>query len=290
MVAPTRITQTGLTRLTEFASFALDILRGGELKFKILFLFSMCLAAFGLKNLFVNLNRLGILDETGVWRSRDGTSITTDFKSIIVIYEIYTLNCYEALPDFHLEAGWTVVDAGASVGLFTAKAARAVGPAGRVISYEPEPVSFEMLCQNVRKNTDWNAEPFSLALGASSGIRRFGMRTTTVGGSLFLDEGRALSVRVVTLDSEATRLRLSKIDYLKVDVEGAEMEVLNGSREMLEDRKIARVVVETHGESLASEAKELLESFGYRVEVVNVFPAFFTGHPFPTLYASLSHL
>jgi FkbM family methyltransferase len=213
-----------------------------------------------------------------------------DFRSLILIYEIYLLECYECLGAFRILQGYDVIDVGSNIGLFSVKAAREVGPEGKVISIEPHPVAFELLRHNIQVNGLKNVTPIPVALGSRQDeAPLLFSRGSTVGtfydSILHSQDNARTVVRIVTLDSLVAELKLERVDFLKIDVEGAEMDVLEGAAGLLERGMVQRVVVETHGDELVSRSIDFLTSRGFDAVALDVFPSFFVGHPFPTVFA-----
>lgn len=138
-----------------------------------------------------------------------------------------------------LQPGQTFVDCGANIGLWTLTAATAVEPEGKVYAFEPNPVTFTKLLQNVKSSAleavastscvacgDQIAEsPF--LCGSEHNISRMAAR-------LERDAKETVLVPVTTLD---TALRNLVIHGIKIDVEGHELQVLQGSEEILKRSK-----------------------------------------------------
>lgn len=146
-----------------------------------------------------------------------------------------------------LRPGDTFIDVGANVGFFTALAARAVGPTGRVIAYEPSPVACAKLRQMVEANRLHQVEVVEAGLGATAGSETIywsaaaGNHTPTMLPHPASDH-RAVEVR--TLDAEARRLDLASIALIKIDVEGFELRVFQGATGLLARHFIRRVLCE----------------------------------------------
>lgn len=129
-----------------------------------------------------------------------------------------------------LKPGDVVLDVGAHIGTHAVFFARHVGPDGRVFAFEPQRLSFHLLCGNAALNALMNLKCLNLAVGAGGGkievpivdpTREFNF------GSVSLDTGLAGdSVQMVTIDS----LGLARCDFIKIDVEGLEGDVLTGAR------------------------------------------------------------
>lgn len=134
-----------------------------------------------------------------------------------------------------LRAGDVFVDCGAHVGFMTLAAARCVGPAGRVIAFEPMPETAERLGQNIRLNGLTNVEVIAKAVSDRSGTAALHS----------FHEGDAKDVSLGRLDGKTVRrqtpvqtVRLDEaiqppVRLIKLDVEGAELAALRGGRGLL---------------------------------------------------------
>jgi FkbM family methyltransferase len=133
--------------------------------------------------------------------------------------------------------GDVVVDVGANVGDWTMPFALRVGPKGQVIAFEPVPYLADAIAKTARINRhDW-VEVHTLALSGEDGSAKFSVERGNSGGSrLGLAEGDfdVISVPTRRLDSILSeRADVMKIDLVKIDVEGHEIEVLVGARNTL---------------------------------------------------------
>lgn len=128
-----------------------------------------------------------------------------------------------------------VVEVGANIGSHTVGIAKAVGPKGRVLAYEPQPVIFRTLCANVALNELYNVECFQTGLGAAPeriAIPRYDYAKPGNFGGIGLEarDPEGVTVEIRTLDEEFAGTRLN---VLKLDVEGMEAEVLQGARQTI---------------------------------------------------------
>jgi FkbM family methyltransferase len=168
-----------------------------------------------------------------------------------------------------LAQGDTFVDVGANIGFFTLLAAKRVGPAGRVVSFEPIPYVREHLAKNIEINRFRNCTVFSEALSDRSGECDFfqGPRDH-VGISSLGEIGNTANVLRVETKRLDELLDIQRVSLLKVDVEGAESLVLEGARATLERHKPALIVEITPEylkrlERSTEDIERLLSSLGY---------------------------
>lgn len=172
--------------------------------------------------------------------------------------------------------GWTCADVGAHWGIFTRLLANLVGENGRVVAFEAHPSNARRLRwslgRTVRRRvvvenlavTDGHADRVTLHPGRQRASREWNV----VGADL---DGRetpaALEVAATSLDVYFSG---KPLDFVKLDVEGAEAEVLRGMRQLLRDRKPA-MAIEFHTETGWAGRSELLDA-GYRLETLGGDP------------------
>jgi FkbM family methyltransferase len=180
--------------------------------------------------------------------------------------------------------GMTVVDVGANLGLYTLLASKLVGPSGRVVAIEPSSENCRLILLSVDANQAQNVELLPLALdrgrGWSNLSGHFGSNGGLVSGDLSsLTSGWSEIVPTFALDD----LVEGPVDFLKIDVEGAEGRVVAGARRLLE-RSRPVVATELSLEMLprvsgisGGEYLEGFEALGYRISLLNRV----TGRPDP---------
>lgn len=192
------------------------------------------------------LDRYGM----GLWSidellTRDGLRIavrprTADLRTS---KSVFVENLYWP-AGFELALDATVVDVGAHIGTFTLQAAARV-PDGRVIAYEPEPENYRYLEHNVRANNFKRVQTFRSAVAAKEGMRRLYLKEgrATGGHSMFAPGGPSIVVPCTTLLGIIQKH--GTIDYLKLDCEGAENEILLETDEGVFSY-IRRIAMEQH--------------------------------------------
>jgi FkbM family methyltransferase len=154
-----------------------------------------------------------------------------------------------------------VIDGGANMGMFTL-ATRRDHPAARITAFEPDPSVFAMLRQNLEQNGAGDVTLVNAALGAIDGEMAF-VPDGQAGGALTVHAG-TLRVRVERLSRHLDE----EVDFLKLNIEGAELDVLREAATSGRLRKVRAMVVEYHGwpdgEQRLGPLLELLDAQGFR--------------------------
>jgi FkbM family methyltransferase len=141
-----------------------------------------------------------------------------------------------------LRQGMTVVDIGAHHGFYTLLASIKTGPRGRVLAFEPSLREREKLSRHLRLNRCRNVSVFDYALGSAEGLADLFLVEGTETGCNSLrppnvsQPTRRLPVKVATLDACLRSMGIERVDFVKLDVEGAELDVLKGATQLLERR------------------------------------------------------
>jgi FkbM family methyltransferase len=153
-----------------------------------------------------------------------------------------------------LRPGDTYWDVGSSLGFYAVLVGRMVGPSGRVVAFEPEPRSRERLLQNVAENSLSDVvqvEP--VALGSGPGSFQLAVAASFLDGShkVVSDASHAggrdlVEVTVAAGDALVAERGWTVPAVIKVDVEGAELDVFAGLARTLEDRALRMVLCEVH--------------------------------------------
>jgi FkbM family methyltransferase len=162
-----------------------------------------------------------------------------------------------------LRPGARFWDVGAHCGFFTSLASRLVGPQGEVVSFEPCDENRGRLTETVRLNDAANVRIVPWALGASSGTAQMRVGETSTTWSTIAGErtnGQAVEVPQRTLDECARELEPP--DLVKIDVEGAELEVLEGAQELIES-SAPKLIIEFHSVDALQAARRKLDAYSF---------------------------
>jgi FkbM family methyltransferase len=141
-----------------------------------------------------------------------------------------------------------------------------VGASGTVYAFEPDPSMYQALLKNISENALTNVKAYEYALGRTSGVASF---IAEGGVSSRLSTETQLSDQLITVQIDALDNLLQSaesIDFVKLDVEGAEIECLEGMRNIIQRNPDISVVLEVNLNWLRLEANALfsrLEAFGF---------------------------
>lgn len=181
--------------------------------------------------------------------------------------DVYALECMLHLPRYE-PVGWlapgprdVVLDIGADVGWYTIQASQAVGNEGQVIALEPDAHNAAQLEKNLRLNKLSNVRVVRKAAWSHSGSVNWQSSEVAVWHKVS-PEGSA-QVEAVTVDALVEQSGLRRVDWMKLDVEGGEVEVLRGARHTLEQFHPV-LLIEVH-ETLPA-LRALLEPAGWSLE------------------------
>lgn len=173
--------------------------------------------------------------------------------------------------------GQTIIEIGANKGGLTILLSRLVGDKGKVISFEPNPWAFGLLSKytsNMR-----NVQCFNLGVGNIDGQVKFvGKGPTDSSFRMMWQDNSKMTIttKIVRLDDFICNLGLSKVDWLFIDAEGAELGILLGARETIIKMR-PRMYVETHPcfvPGIHEAVVKYLEGYGYTKSVVYNDPIF----------------
>lgn len=144
-----------------------------------------------------------------------------------------------------LKPGMTFIDIGAHVGYFTLLGAKCVGCEGKVYAFEPVVRNFDMLKTNVELNGYTNVSLVRMAASDKNGSRTMRLSVDSAFHSLKLDAGKNSEiVKTITIDHFCRRHKIGKVDVVKLDVEGGELDALKGMKNTIRRNKELTLIVE----------------------------------------------
>ena len=213
--------------------------------------------------------RLGLIGpewfefKPGLWMQLN----VTDLIQETILLEGMWDPCLTNFIESNLKPGNVFIDIGAHVGYFTLLAANKVGDSGKVLAVEPNPFALKDLQQHVERSDLKNVVIEHSACGESNGVVNLFLHTESNTSMASLSNsnasgGSSVEVPCQPLDQLFEKHALKKADLIKVDVEGAELSVLRGMRNvMLEFSPMIVLELEP----------DLLKSFGTSKEQVLEF-------------------
>jgi FkbM family methyltransferase len=166
------------------------------------------------------------------------------------------------------------VDIGAHVGKYTVLVARQLQDRGAVVSIEAHPGNFNALKRNIELNGLTNVIAVNLACWSKNGhLRLFRDSSSTATSSYSVTkkfQGDHITIDAKTLDDILKELKIDIVNFMKIDIEGAEPEVLRGAEELLSQGKILKIIFEGDRKEIADECITLLEQRGYTVKAIEI--------------------
>lgn len=163
-----------------------------------------------------------------------------------------------------IQAGEIVWDIGAHCGYTTLINSRAVGPAGQCIAFEPNPRNRGLLELHLRWNGISNVTVLPYAISGTDSEVSFGweenQRASTISGHL---GGVGFTVPMRHIDGLIASGEVVTPSVLKIDVEGAELELLSGMRKLIADTPHLLVILSTHSAELHAACSALLLEAGF---------------------------
>lgn len=176
-----------------------------------------------------------------------------------------------------LKPGMKVLDIGAHIGYYTLLAAKAVGPAGHVFSFEPEPRNNALLRKNIAANGITNVTVFDIAASDAAGTHDFFLEKFNRGHHSFGKGSSTAAKTTVKTDTvdHALGSAIPTIDVMKIDIEGAEPIALRGMKEIIGRSPNLAMFAEVYPralERLGTSSKaylEMLTAYGFKLWVID---------------------
>ncbi len=190
--------------------------------------------------------------------------ILQPLDNIFINREIYLDQVYDRF--YKMREDDVVIDIGAHVGVFSLKAAKR---ARTVVAIEPHPFNYRLLLRNIASNRLRNIIPMNLALSDYNGIAKLYIRNDsgnhTIKKEIVLSPHRYVEVEVKTLDRLMDELKLSRVSFIKIDAEGAELDILKGGKRLLRENDVFLAIAAYHIPTEVYELSRYLLRNGFRV-------------------------
>lgn len=198
--------------------------------------------------------------------------------------EIY-FNCYDSkqLPLLlrYITAGQTYIDVGANVGFYSLHIAKKIKGNGRIYSFEPDPMLYKSLHKNYGLNTFARTiKIYNLAITNCVETMPFYVHHDGASGEGSLTRfprltGKSITVDTMTIDRFLEIEKIEKVNFIKIDIEGNEFELLEGAKHSLKDQCLEKIYIEFNGPlqmqkgRTLTELLELFADYGYQPGKLN---------------------
>ena len=186
----------------------------------------------------------------------------------------------DIIEHFTPKEGDIVVDIGAHMGRYTIIGAKRVGAQGKVVAIEAHPGNFEMLNRNIKLNQLTNVIPLNYAVYSKETKIKlylpdeesgYTMHHSIMSNYVFTKykdktEDKFVEVSANTLDYFLQLEGITDVNWIKIDVEGAEFEVLKGAHNVLSNSKNISLLIEVHGKNTYEPIIESLRSYNFKID------------------------
>jgi FkbM family methyltransferase len=146
-----------------------------------------------------------------------------------------------------VQKGMTIVDVGANIGYYTLLAARLVGAEGKVYAFEPDPHNYALLCKSIAANGYKNVVAVQKAVSSQTGTTQLFLDKHNLGGHSLaetnVNKNTAITVETASLD-DFLKEQGGKVDLVKMDIQGAEMQALMGMTSTIRQNEDLMVLTE----------------------------------------------
>ena len=182
----------------------------------------------------------------------------------------------DIIEHFTPKQGDIVVDIGAHMGRYTIISSKRVGTNGKVIAIEAHPGNFEMLNRNIKLNQLTNVIPLNYAVYSKETKIKLYLPEEDSGYTIYNTimsnragtEDKFVEVNANTLDCllQLDQIREEEVNWVKIDVEGAEFEVLKGATNVLSKSKDIALLIEVHGSDNYKPILNFLNLYNFKIE------------------------
>lgn len=205
--------------------------------------------------------------------TREGINYKLDISHVVDHYLYFGIKdkSYETIIET-IKNSKTILDIGANIGT-TALYYASINAEAKILAFEPHPITFKRASENIQLNKFKNIQLINLGLGEHKEIvKLYEVNEHNPGMNRIIAENKNLpykEIEIDSLDNILSERQISKIDFIKIDVEGFEYAVLaGGKKSIMQSKPIMFIELDDNNmrenNKSARELIELLLSFGYR--------------------------
>lgn len=206
------------------------------------------------------------------------------FSTIETYIEIFLKNNHFLCPEFIPKNDQLILDIGANQGYYSLKV-KSYAPNCKIIAFEPNPLMYDALLKNIKSNNVQMFESENVAIADKDGFINLEIvpQIGAIGGkSIKIPERkwmkdefiRNINAKTLALDTVFNKYKIDKVDILKIDVEGMEVEILSNCHNL---DKVERLVIEYHSEKIKEQLIKLLESQDFSIFYIDYEPGDYYG-------------
>ena len=166
---------------------------------------------------------------------------------------------------------YSIVDIGTNTGMHTIPLGKMLKNNGKVIAIEPEKNNFEILKKNIKLNNLDNVIVINKGCFSKRSTLTFYLDGVGTGGHSLVNKNvgdEEIKIEVDSLDNILKELKIKKVDLIKVDVEGAESDVLEGAVKTLK-KFHPKIIFEAWDNEHLKIVEKILSKFNYKIKKID---------------------
>ena len=205
-------------------------------------------------------------------RSKKIMKLRKQSTDLMALTHVWLIEEYKK-ENFEIKPNDVVIDVGAHIGLFTIYASQFCTN-GKIYSFEPVPENYELLLENIKLNNLDYVTTFNQAISNSNEPIKLFLNNDESGHSMFSKSSKSIIIDSISLQKFFDKNKIERCDFLKLDCEGAEYEIIK-NLPLEYFQKIDKLVIEyhmadSHPEFLI-EFKEILSQQNFKIDYKKLF-------------------
>lgn len=249
-----------------FFVLSFDKISGNFYSGKIIDKFSKFLLRFFLNNdLNLNDNKINLFGKNFYYSKKNNPyKHYSLYQLIILIHDIIIKDQYH-LDDF-VKKDWTIIDAGGHIGVFSFFASK-ISKSNKIFAFEPAKENFELFRKNIKENSIKNIFLFNYGLGEKSkelellvSPGRNTANSLKETGLMKDKNSKTEKIKIISIDKFVEEKRLKRIDFIKIDTEGYEKQILIGAKNTIKKFKPKLAIAAYHYKNDKKEIPEIVKS------------------------------